>query len=301
MDMVTPGAVLLSALNPAILGVLISFQQDGRVPPLLTLFLLLIPTAANCAVNLLNDYYDYIGGNDTAENIVAEAEGPLAYHEVEDPAPALYYGIAFFAAACLMGVYVVYRCGPIPAAIGIFGAVITATYSGRWISTSHMPVGELLSGFTMGGLIPLAVYVSLTGRPDWIVLWKSVPMMLVVSQFMLENNTCDMERDAAAGRRTLPMFLGRGKAEALARVLGVFWLGQLIVLVAVYFPFGLPVLAAALWMGRKGITGMFRETRTRENKIPATLALAEMAFWVSEGYLASVAVQIAVQWIRHSA
>lgn len=297
VDMITPGAVLLSALNPALLGVLLSFEQKGSLPPLLTLFLLLIPAAANCSVNLLNDYYDYIGGNDTLDNIVAEIEGPLAYHEVENPRPALYYGLAFFAAACLMGIYVVSRCGPVPAVIGVFGAVVTVTYSGKWFSTSHLPIGEFLSGFTMGGLIPLVVYSCLTGRPDWIVLWKSVPMMMVVSQFMLENNTCDMERDAAAGRRTLPMYLGRARAESLARVLGVFWLGQLILLVTVYFPFGIPVLAAALLAGKKGIEGMFREARTRDNKLPATGALASMAFWISEGYLAAVAFHMLVQYM----
>lgn len=299
VDMITPGAVLLSAFNPALLGVIFSLQQDGSWRPLLTLFLLLIPTAANCSVNLLNDYYDYISGNDTTENIVAEAEGPLAYHEVEDPKPAFYYGIIFFAAACLMGAYVVWKCGPVPAAIGAFGAMITVTYSGKWISTSHMPIGEILSGFTMGGLIPAAVYVSLTGRAEDmpVIFLRSVPMMLVVSQFMLENNTCDMERDYKAGRRTLPMFLGRERAQRLANLLNIIWLVALILNVAVYFPFGLPVLAAALFKGRKGIAAAFREERTRENKLPATGALATMAFWISEGYLASAAFHLTAQWI----
>ena len=300
--MITPGAVLLSAFNPALLGVIFSLQQDGSVRPLLTFFLLLIPSAANCSVNLLNDYYDYIGGNDTAENIVSEVEGPLAYHQVEDPRPAVFYGLAFFAAACLMGGYVVWNCGPVPAFIGAFGALITVTYSGRWISTSHMPIGEPLSGFTMGGLIPLAVYVSLTGRVSDIpvILFRSVPMMLVVSQFMLENNTCDMERDYIAGRRTLPMFLGRERAQKLANILNVIWLISLVLLVALYFPFGLPVLAAALFRGRKGIAGTFREERTRENKLPATGALASMAFWISEGYLAAATVHLLVQWLMKS-
>jgi hypothetical protein len=67
--------------------------------------------------------------------------------------------------------------------------------------------------------------------------------------------------------------------------------------VVVFFPFGLPVLAASLYMGRKGIAGTFREERTRDNKLPATGALASMAFWISEGYLASSAVHLAVQWL----
>lgn len=296
-DMITPGAVLLSAFNPALLGVIFSLQQDGNVRPLLTLFLLLIPTAANCSVNLLNDYYDYIGGNDTVDNIVAEIEGPLAYHHVEDPRPALYYGLAFFAAACLMGIYVVVKCGPVPAVIGAFGALITVTYSGRWISTSHMPIGEILSGMTMGGLIPAAVYVSLTGRAGDIplILIRSLPMIFVVSQFMLENNTCDMERDYQAGRRTLPMFLGRERSQKLANVINVVWLASLVLNVTLFFPIGLPVLAAALFTGRKGIAATFREERTRDNKLPATGALAAMAFWISEGYLASAAVHLAVK------
>jgi len=292
IDMLTPGAVLLSALNPAVLGLLLSIQETGGVQPVLAVFLLLIPAAANCAVNLLNDYYDYIGGNDTADNIVAEAEGPLAFHQVEDPAPALRYGAAFFAAACLMGIYVVCRFGPVPAVIGAFGAAITATYSGKWVSTSHLPVGEVLSGFTMGGLIPLAVHASLTGRLDFIVLWKAVPMMMVVSMFMLENNTCDMERDAQAGRRTLPMFLGREGAQDLAKGMGVFWLVQLAVVTAWYFPLGLPALAGAVWKARRGIRGVFRQPRTRDNKLRATAAVSGMAFWLSEGYLASVAMHL---------
>ena len=141
VDMITPGAVLLSAINPALLGVIISLQQEVSLSWPLTIFLLLIPALANCSVNLLNDYYDFISGNDTAENIVAEAEGPLGYHQVENPRPALIYGLLFFAAACLMGIYVVIKCGPVPAVIGVFGALVTATYSGRWVSTSHMPIG----------------------------------------------------------------------------------------------------------------------------------------------------------------
>ena len=151
VDMITPGAVLLSAINPALLGVIISLQQEVSLSWPLTIFLLLIPALANCSVNLLNDYYDFISGNDTAENIVAEAEGPLVYHQVENPRPALIYGLLFFAAACLMGIYVVIKCGPVPAAIGAFGALVTATYSGRWISTSHMPIGEVLLGLQWAG------------------------------------------------------------------------------------------------------------------------------------------------------
>jgi len=159
-----------------------------------------------------------------------------------------------------------------------------------------MPIGEILSGFTMGGLIPAAVYISLTGRTGDIpvILVRSLPMMLVVSQFMLENNTCDMERDYKAGRRTLPMFIGRERAQKLANILSVIWLISLVLNIALFFPYGLPVLAAALYISRKSTAATFREERTRDNKLPATGALAAMAFWISEGYLASSAAHLVV-------
>ena len=45
VDMITPGAVLLSALNPAMLGVILALEHSGKVDPLLTVILLLIPAA----------------------------------------------------------------------------------------------------------------------------------------------------------------------------------------------------------------------------------------------------------------
>ena len=309
VDMITPGAVFLSAFNPALLGVILSIEKVGRGPVLLTLFLILIPCAANCSVNLLNDYYDYVGGNDTAENIVLEQEGPLAYHHVADPRPAFYLGAAFFAAAALMGVYVIVKCGIVPAVIGAAGAVVTWTYSGKRVSTSHMPIGEFLSGFTLGGLVPLAVYASLTAHrtlsapvllQDYLlVLFKAVPMILIVSMFMLANNTCDIERDRIAGRKTMPIIVGRDAAERLSRITVIVFIAQLLLVLSVWYPAGIPVIALALFIGRKGIAGTYCEPRTRENKIRATLALVVMNMCLSVGYLASIAVHLLVVRIAH--
>lgn len=288
IDMITPGAVFLNAVLPALLGILLALEKGAALPPLLTLCLLLIPAAANSSVDLLNDYYDYVRGNDTAENIVLEAEGPLPYNQVEDPRPAYRLGLAFFFAACLMGGYVIVKGGPVPGIIGAAGAFVTLTYSGKILSTSYLPVGEALSGLTLGGLVPLAVYSALTGQADPLVLVKSLPAIFVVSQFMLNNNTCDLERDAAAGRRTLPILIGRKRARRLARLVSVVWLVSAVLCILVWFPCGAPVMALAFWRGRKSIAGVFREDFTPENKIPATAAQAGMAFWLLTGYVSSV-------------
>ena len=101
--MITPGAVLLSALMPAVLGVLLALEEGGGSNAWAIPILLAIPCLGNAGVDLLNDYYDYIGGNDTPENIVLEAEGPLAYHRIKDARPALWLGWVCILAAVALG------------------------------------------------------------------------------------------------------------------------------------------------------------------------------------------------------
>lgn len=293
VDMTTPGAVLLSATAPALLAVLLAAEALDSVPPLgLSVLLVLIPTLMNAAVDVLNDYYDYVRGNDTPENIVSESDGPLAYHRVADPRPALWLGLALLAAAALMGVYVVWRAGPLPAAIGLMGILILLTYSGGKLPTSHLPIGEVLAGFTLGGLVPLGVYAALTGRVDAAVLYRCIPMMFIVGQFMLVNNTCDMDRDRLAGRRTLPILIGRAAAQRLADVCSVFWVAQLFHAVLIWYPKGLPILLIALAFCLKGILATLRWDRTTKNKVPATAAVALSALSVAVGYPLAVAVHL---------
>lgn len=293
IDMTTPGAVLLSATAPALLAVLLAAETLGATPPLgLSVLLVLIPTLMNAAVDVLNDYYDYIRGNDTPENIVSESDGPLAYHRVADPRPALWLGWALLTIAALMGVYVVWRTGPLPASIGLAGMLILLTYSGGKLPTSHLPIGEVLAGFTMGGLVPLGVYAALTGRIDGAVLYRCIPMMFIVGQFMLVNNTCDMDRDRLAGRRTLPILIGRAAAQRLADVCNVLWMVQLLHVVLAWYGKGLPVLLIALVFCLKGIFASFRYDRTTKNKIPATAAVVLLALSVAVGYPLAVAVHL---------
>ena len=165
-------------------------------------------------------------------------------------------------------------------------------YSGSKYSISYLPIGEPLSGFTLGGLVPLGVYTALTGHIDFLVLYKAIPMMLIVTQFMLVNNTCDMERDDKAGRRTLPIVIGRAAAQRLADVLNLIWIGQLIHVVAKWYLIGLPVLIIALWACRKGFFTTYKHDRTQFTKTLVTAALAQVAFSVAVGYPLAVVVHL---------
>ncbi len=310
IDMTTPGAILLSSFMPAVLGLVLSYEYAGSIPFLPALCLVLIPSLMNASVDVLNDYFDYVSGNDTHENVVSELDGPLAYNSVQNPKPAFYAGLGFMLFSLVLGLYVIFRCGTKVLIVGLIGAVIAMTYSGFSKATSRMPVGEFLSGFTLGGLVPYGVFIALTGSASPVVLLKAVPMMMIVSQFMLSNNTCDLERDKAAGRLTLPMVIGRRVAARTAGIGLILWLALICGILCVKYPFGLPWMGVWIILARSAIRQMlgllFWEPEhsdvgvpvcamTHDNKTNATLMLTKIAFAVAFGYPGAVLMHVLIR------
>lgn len=210
------------------------------ISPVMAMVLLCICVLMQASVNTFNDYYDFVKGADSADDNVAEDDATLVYNNV-DPACARNLGIGFLVAAFALGGFVIWKAGWIPLAIGVLGAVFVVIYSAGKTPVSYLPIGELVSGTVMGGLIPLACYQALTGELNWWMLLWAVPEIIGVGLIMMTNNTCDIEKDIPVGRHTLPSVLGRGKARSLYHALVITWLVAIIVLVGIFFTNGLIV------------------------------------------------------------
>lgn len=203
--------------------------------------LLAICILMQSAVNTFNDYYDFVKGADSQDDGVEESDATLVYNDV-NPRAAFKLGVGLLVAAFLLGSYVIYRAGWIPLAIGVVGAFFVVVYSAGKTPLSYLPLGEAVSGTVMGGLIPLACYQALTGSLDWAVLLWAVPEIIGVGLIMLTNNTCDIEKDRLAGRRTLPTLIGREKARRLYHGALAAWLIAIVALCISFFPSGAVVL-----------------------------------------------------------
>lgn len=218
--------------------------------------LLVICILMQSSVNTFNDYFDYVKGADSADDNVEVTDAVLVYNHV-NPRSVLAAAIALLTAAFLLGVIVILEAGLTPLAIALVGAVIVVAYSGGKTPLSYLPVGEAVSGLVMGGLIPLACYQVLTGSLDFLMLLWAAPTVIGVGLIMMTNNTCDIEKDIAAGRRTLPVLLGRERARAVYHGLLVAWVVAVVLIVRLWFVNGFVVmpfmvlatypLLAALW------------------------------------------------------
>ena len=178
------------------------------------------------SVNTLNDYVDFVSGADSEKDNVEVNDAVLIYYRV-NPGHALALGIIYLISAALCGVAASWHSGPAPFIIGILGGLTVLGYSVSPVPAASLPVGEALSGFVMGALIPMGTAAVADGNFHPEILPECLPLILGIALIMLSNNGSDIEKDIAAQRATLPVLLGREKALILYRVMLAVWIALL--------------------------------------------------------------------------
>ncbi len=201
-----------AAILPSLLGSILAIYYTSSISVTLSLDLLLIVILMQSGVNTINDYFDFVKGADTKENQVDANDAVLVFNNV-NPKRVKLFAIMQVVFAFLLGIYPIYAAGVIPLILGVIGALVIYFYSGGKTPISYLPIGEFASGFTMGTLILFATYFSLTGDLNFIVLVDSIPLLIGIGLILMTNNTCDIEKDITAERKTFSAVVGREKAK----------------------------------------------------------------------------------------
>lgn len=233
----------VAAVTPILLAYTYTgITYSGNINFFLALILLIISVAMQSAVNVLNDYFDFKKGTDSLENSSEDAfDAVLVYHNI-NPKTVLIYAMALLVVAGALGIYLVIITGWPLLVIGILGALAVVLYSAGRTPISYLPIGEFVSGIVMGGLITLASCYVLSGILDLRVLLISLPCIVGIGMILFTNNTCDIEKDILAHRKTLSVVLGRQTAMRTYRATIVFWLLIIIAIVGIFYAPGMPFI-----------------------------------------------------------
>lgn len=274
-----------AAILPVLLSTVLALVAQGSVSITLVISLLIICILMQAAVNTINDYYDFVKGADSIDNQDDPTDAVLVYNNI-NPRSALRLALAFLGVALLIGVYVILHAGWIPLAIGLLGALIIMLYSAGKSPISYLPIGELVSGLTMGGLIPLACFYVLVGTLDLRVLLLALPIIAGIALIMFTNNTCDIEKDILAGRKTLSVLLGYKNARKWYRAILVLWNLAIIALVTVFFTSGLIIIPIMLVILYPNLSMLFNnplkpETRGQAMALSLNLNIGLGAFYAA--------------------
>ena len=275
-----------AAIMPTLVAVAAA-AAAGPISVTMTLVLLAIVVLMQSSVNTFNDYYDYVKGSDSAEDNVDPSDAVLVYNDV-NPRSALFLAIGFLVVAFLLGIYAVMKAGFAPLIIALVGAVFVVLYSAGKSPISYLPLGELVSGVVMGGLIPLAVYQVLTGVLDFRMLLLAIPTIIGVGLIMFTNNTCDIERDIPSGRKTLPVLLGRRNAVAWYRVALIVWICDIVLNVAIWYTPGLIIAPFMLLAAYPLVKALLANPFTPERRLQAMPQILSVNIVLGSFYAAAI-------------
>jgi len=145
---------------------------------------------------------------------------------------------ALVVAGCC-GMTVVFMSSWVTLVLGGLGLAAVLLYSGGPKPISSLPLGEFVSGFAMGVIIPVATYYAIVGAFSWFMLAACFPPCFGIALIMQTNNTCDIERDIEVGRRTLPAVVGRTASMKM----------MLVAAVAIFIWMIVQLLVAGLFLG----------------------------------------------------
>lgn len=274
-----------AAVCPAMFGIFWCLQRGISLAPAQCILLAAACILSQSSVNTLNDYVDYVNGTDSKEDNVEVNDAVLVYNHL-NPKHALILGLAYLAGAAACGIAASWRSGPAPFIVGIVGGLTVLGYSVSPVSVASLPLGEIVSGFVMGGLIPLGTAAAADGTFHWEILPECLPLIIGIALIMMSNNGSDIEKDIQAERITLPVVLGRPRTLVLYRVLLSVWIALLCIQPLWRFgPMGIAGILLTIILGHKPFGFLIRAKLEPKDRIRQMKSVTA-ANLIGNGFLA---------------
>jgi 1,4-dihydroxy-2-naphthoate octaprenyltransferase len=213
---------------------------------------------AHISVNVLNEYSDHRTGIDfrTQRTPFSGGSGLLPAGLLK-PGQALMLGLGSLAITVAIGIYFafIYTWAILP--LGIVGVLIILLYTPYL--TKLPGITEIVGPGLGFGLMVLGSYVTQSGDYHVSSVLVSLVAGLLIANLLLINEFPDVEADRPAGRKHLPIILGRAKAAWIYCAIAVMAYAVIVVGVAIE---SLPLWAllglATLPLGVKAMAGTLR-------------------------------------------
>lgn len=282
-----------SSILPVALGAAMSRAESVPVNTPMLMFTLLVAVLLQAAINTLNDYADFVSGLDTEENCVDTTDAALVY-ECSSPKAALILGMLLLLCAAAFGAALIVNCGTVMMIYGVIALAAILLYTVPFFKFGRLPLGELLSGGSMGTVLTCAAYHAQAGHFSAEVLYLSLPMSIMIGCIMLVNNTSDIEKDIEGGRRTLPVCVGRHISQIILRTAVIASVLCAAVFVCLKYPSGIliiPVMIIALIID-PFVTGLFTKPISPERRGTSMGGVLRACVRINAVYIIAVVLHI---------
>jgi len=172
---------------------------------------------AHISVNVLNDYFDYRSGIDLEVRRTPFSGGSgILPAGLLKPRQVFWFGLVSFLLAIPIGVYFVMTRGWLLLPLLLIAAMCILLYT-PFILKLGWP--EWAPGVGMGTLPVLGMYFVQTTAYTLPAIIAAIPSGILVHNLLLLNEFPDTEADEKAGRKTLPITMGKARASIVYSVL----------------------------------------------------------------------------------
>ncbi len=203
-------ATLPAAVSGVVVGLGAALTAGAPFRPDAAAGCLAVALLLHIAANLTNDLFDFRRGADTPDRTgpVRVAAAGLVTERQLEAAIGLTIG-----AAGVVGLGLAVIGGPVLLVVGAAAIVAALAYTGGPWPYGYRGLGEVFV-FVFFGLVAVAGTAFLqAGRLEPLFLAAAIPVGALTSAILVVNNLRDIPTDAAAGKRTLAVQLGRRATE----------------------------------------------------------------------------------------
>lgn len=253
----------IASFIPFVVGLLYSIWTFGNFNVVNMVLFFIGMVCFDMATTVMNNLMDYVKAkNETyrqEENIIGTSS--LTVKQA-----AMIFG-SLVGVATIIGIILVVRTNIILLFVGALCFVIGIFYTFGPIPISRMPLGEVLSGVTMGfGIFWIVIFLN---APEASFAWMgldqgmlivrlalfdhikvvllSLPLVCTIANIMLSNNLCDLETDITNHRYTLVYYIG--KPMALKLYQGLYLISFVAMALAVVFRMAPILILGTLLVG----------------------------------------------------
>jgi prenyltransferase, ubiA family len=280
----------IASVIPFVVGLLYSIWTFGNFNAVNMVLFFFGMVCFDMATTVMNNLMDYVKAkNETyrqEENIIGTSS--LTVKQA-----AMIFG-SLVGVATIIGIILVVRTNIILLFVGALCFLIGIFYTFGPIPISRMPLGEVLSGVTMGfGIFWIVIFLN---APEASFAWMgldqgmlivrlalfdhikvallSLPLICTIANIMLSNNLCDLETDITNHRYTLVYYIG--KHTALKLYQGLYLISFVAMVLAVVFRIAPILMLGTLVVGAPVYKNIQLFIQKQEKRTTFALAIKNM-------------------------
>lgn len=207
-------------IAPVVLGGSFAWGLDRRFDFFLFTLALIGSIFLHLAANAIDDVYDFLNGVDSISDRLFPKDSP-SWKPIPRGYIRVSVGIAisylFYAVSFSIGIYLSLLVGWLAIAIAVPGILLSYFYTAPPLKLDYRGIGlgELSILLCFGPIPALGTYYVLTSHLSSLVFLASIPTGMLTTNVLISHDMIFYEPYKEAGKRSIVIVLGRGKALKL--------------------------------------------------------------------------------------